>query len=221
MTDRPPTPGRSRSARRRRSEGTILVAARELFVSLGYDRTTIRGVAARAQVDPALVMQYYGSKKGLFAEAAHWETSCGRRGGADLAGLPSAALDDLLDHMDGAGGQAAAAVLRSSLTHPAATKVLRDDVMSTLRDAVTALVGDDDEDGGLRASVFAALLMGLATSRYLLELEPVADASRKDLHRVVEPVLATTLRLRGRTLPPGPERGSWKLLDLPSATTSQ
>ncbi len=41
----------------------------ELFAERGFDRTTIRGVAARAEVDPALVHHYFGDKDGLLAES--------------------------------------------------------------------------------------------------------------------------------------------------------
>ncbi len=58
-----------RDERRRRTEASILDAARELFAADGFERTTIRGVAARAGIDPALVMQHFGSKERLFAES--------------------------------------------------------------------------------------------------------------------------------------------------------
>ena len=35
--------------------GQILNAAREMFAELGYERTTLRGVAARTGVDQALI----------------------------------------------------------------------------------------------------------------------------------------------------------------------
>jgi hypothetical protein len=40
-------------------------AAQELFGGQGYERTTVRDVAARASIDPAMVMRYFGSKEGL------------------------------------------------------------------------------------------------------------------------------------------------------------
>src|SRR4051794_1553668 len=58
-----------RAERRRRTEQRILEAARKLFADLGFERTTIRAVAKAAEVDPALVMQYFGSKQDLFSEA--------------------------------------------------------------------------------------------------------------------------------------------------------
>jgi AcrR family transcriptional regulator len=60
----------TRIEQRRRTEGRILTAARELFGEQGFDRTTIRAIAARAGSDPGLVMRYFGSKEKLFAQAA-------------------------------------------------------------------------------------------------------------------------------------------------------
>ena len=63
-------------ARPRRSDATrsaILAAARERFAADGYDRATIRAIAAAARIDPSMVMRYYGSKEGLFAAAAEFE----------------------------------------------------------------------------------------------------------------------------------------------------
>ncbi|MDX6556744.1 MAG: hypothetical protein QOD86_2939, partial [Miltoncostaeaceae bacterium] len=47
----------------------ILEAAREAFAADGYERTSLRGVARAAGVDPALVVHYFGSKPGLFEAA--------------------------------------------------------------------------------------------------------------------------------------------------------
>ena len=62
----------SRSRTPRRSDATrtaILDAARERFAADGYDRATIRAIARDANIDPSMVMRYYGNKEGLFAAA--------------------------------------------------------------------------------------------------------------------------------------------------------
>ena len=89
-----------REERRRRTEATILEAARELFAEAGFERATIRAVAARAGVDPALVMQYYGNKEGLFAAAARWHVDHKRLAEAPLSEIPQTALDDLFAGFD-------------------------------------------------------------------------------------------------------------------------
>lgn len=178
----------SREERRHRTEAAILQAARELFAETGFERTTIRGVAARAGIDPALVMQHYGSKEGLFAAAARWTSDHERILTAPSDGLPSAALADLFDKFESATDrEAAVALLRNCLTHPSAARIMRDEVMCERAAAVaSALEGPEAE---LRASLFGACMIGVGIARYLLELEPLASASREDVDRLMQPVL--------------------------------
>jgi AcrR family transcriptional regulator len=176
----------SRDERRRRTQGAILDAAREQFAAAGFERTTIRGVAAKAGVDPALVMQYFGNKEGLFAAATRWGSEHQRLLSATRDDLGAAAIDDLLAHF-GDGGEAAIALMRSCLTHPTALAAMRDQVMCERKDVVAAALEGDDVE--LRAGLFAACMVGLGMARYMIEMEPVASASPADLHRLMEPVL--------------------------------
>src|ERR687883_609279 len=86
-----------RRVRPRDAEATkaaIVQAARERFAAEGYDRATIRAVAADAGIDPALVMRYYGSKEGLFAAAAVFDLRL-----PDPSKLPRAKLGaSIVDH---------------------------------------------------------------------------------------------------------------------------
>lgn len=47
----------------------ILVAARALFAERGYHATTVRAIAQRAGVNPAMVHHHYGTKEQLFTAA--------------------------------------------------------------------------------------------------------------------------------------------------------
>ena len=187
----PGTGPRSREERRRRTEASILAAAREQFADGGFERTTIRSVAAQAGVDPALVMQHFGNKERLFAAAARWSDDDARVLTARREELPAAAVDDLLASFEGERGEAAAALMRNCLTHPPAASVMRDQVMCDRRDAVARAV--DGPDAELRAAVFGAVMMGVAQARYLLQGEPLASAPAEDLRRVLEPVLRVLL----------------------------
>lgn len=51
-----------------RTRAQIAAAARAEFAERGYGGATIRAIAARAGVDPALVHHYFGSKMDLFRE---------------------------------------------------------------------------------------------------------------------------------------------------------
>jgi AcrR family transcriptional regulator len=178
----------SREERRRRTEAGILAAARELFAEVGFERTTIRAVAGRAGVDPALVMQYYGSKDGLFAASAHWFAERKELASATLEELPAAALTDLLAGMEDPEARcAASAVLRSCLTNESARAVMRDQVMKDKHARIAAAIGGPDAE--LRAGLLGAVMIGTTIARYLLEIPAVAEASTEDIERVLEPVL--------------------------------
>ena len=56
-----------------RTRAAILAAARERFAADGYERATIRAIAADAAIDPAMVMRYFGNKEKLFAAAAEFD----------------------------------------------------------------------------------------------------------------------------------------------------
>ncbi|WP_218612380.1 TetR/AcrR family transcriptional regulator [Pseudonocardia sp. KRD291] len=178
----------SRAERRRRSEATILDAARHLFAEVGYERATIRAVAQRAGIDPALVMQNFGSKDGLFAAAVRWSVPTEGLTGADRGELPRMALEHALDAFDNPNLRPAAeALLRSCLTHPAAEAVMRDEVMRQAQAQVAATIGG--ADAALRAALLNAVTLGLTISRYLLADPAVADAEPADLQRLLGPAL--------------------------------
>ena len=178
----------SRDERRRRTEATILDAARQAFAETGFERATIRAVASRAGVDPALVMQYYGSKEGLFSAAARWSDEHETVLAAPRDEVPAAALHDLLEKFEGAGDrEAAVALMRNCLTHPEAARIMRDEVMCDRAAGVARTIGGDDAE--LRAGLLGACMIGLGMARYLLEIPAVAQASREDVQRLMEPVL--------------------------------
>jgi AcrR family transcriptional regulator len=169
--------GPSRADQRHTTKARILAHARRLFAESGYDRTTIRGVATAAGVDPGLVMHYFGSKEWLFGRAIE----------AGSPPLPGGTADDvagqLLDRLRRSLEEEpveSLALLRSMLTHPEAA----DEVRSTTRahkDRISEAIPDDEAD--LRAAVANAALIGVVLGRHLIRLDHLADA---DPERVVE-----------------------------------
>src|SRR5436309_13182244 len=51
-----------------RTKAAILAAARKHFAASGYERATIRAIAADAGIDPAMVMRYFGDKEKLLPQ---------------------------------------------------------------------------------------------------------------------------------------------------------
>ncbi|WP_055588496.1 TetR/AcrR family transcriptional regulator [Streptacidiphilus griseoplanus] len=179
-----------RGERRTRSRQAILAAARELFSGLGYEQTTVRAVAHRAGVDPALVMKYFGSKERLFEAVSE----IGLGFGAVLSGPADRLGDRLLAHVladiDGRPDRSMP-VLRSMLTHPQAAEAVRCAVADPGNSPVArALTGDDAE---LRAALVGTVVLGLLVSRYLLRVPEVDQAPAEQLVDLLGPCLRPLL----------------------------
>ncbi|WP_370375202.1 TetR family transcriptional regulator [Streptomyces laculatispora] len=115
------TPRQSRADRRRSTEARILASARELFAGRAFERTTIRAVAAAAG-DAALVMQYFGSKRGLFTQAV--QATPVSPGTVDADVLVDQLLATLGPKLGGLP-EGTLAMMRSMLTDPAAVDHVR------------------------------------------------------------------------------------------------
>ncbi|NKY34611.1 TetR/AcrR family transcriptional regulator [Nocardia speluncae] len=178
----------SRAERRKRTEAAVLAAARRQFAEYGFERTTIRAVAADAGIDPALVMQLFGNKEQLFSAAAHASIDIRPLVEAPVADLPKASAAHLFSGFeDPIRRDSSEALLRSCLTHPTAGQILLDQVMAPAQSTVAATIGGDDAE--LRAAVLNACTLGVTIARYLLKVPAIAQADRGDLERILEPAL--------------------------------
>ena len=181
----------SREERRRRTEACILQEARRLFAEEGFERATIRAVAGRTGVDPALVMQYFGNKEGLFAAAMKGAHGGGTARTAPREEIPSAVLHDVLAKFETDDREAAVALLRNFLTHPEANRIMRDEVLcSVIRDLARTIGGTDAE---LKAALLMSCVAGMALARYVLQLPGLAGADRADVERLLRPALQALL----------------------------
>ncbi|WP_049576230.1 TetR/AcrR family transcriptional regulator [Nonomuraea sp. SBT364] len=181
----------TRAEQRRQTEDRILAAARRLFADNGYDRTTIRAVAAAAGADPGLVMRYFGSKDELFARVAEVPSD------GPVSGSPEEVAELLLAALDGklrGDLSGTLAMLRSMLTHPDAGQEMRAAISGQQRQVAAALPADD---ALLRAGLIGALTLGTIIGRDLLGLDGVRDADVADIVRVLRPAVHAIAR------PPG------------------
>jgi AcrR family transcriptional regulator len=182
--------GRTRSDRPLRSQPNrdrILDAARSVFGAEGYERATVRRVAARAGTAPSMVIRYFGSKKGLFAAAVQFDLRL-----PDLADLPRDDLGrNLTRHFlarweEAPSGGELGALLRAAVSNEAARDRLIWIFEDQLLHAVAAIGGPRHADR--RAALIASQFLGLALTRYVLGL-PACAALERDL--IVEQVGAT------------------------------
>jgi AcrR family transcriptional regulator len=160
----------------RRSDATkdaILAAARERFAADGYERATIRAIAADAGIDPAMVMRYFGNKEKLFATAAEFDLRL-----PDLTDVPREQLGrrvagHMFDRWN--GDETLMALLRAAVTHPAAADRMREIFAAQLGPAIHRIAPDDVPT---RAGLLATQVLGLALTRYVLRLPPVVAMDR-------------------------------------------
>lgn len=178
MPQKIPSPRRSDATR-----AAILTAAREHFGASGYHAATIRGIAAAAGIDPALVMRYYGNKDGLFAAAAEFDLRL-----PDLHTLPRKAVGEalvahFLDRWE--GDETLMALLRSAVTHQAAAARMQAIFATQVAPHITKLIGPPRAAVAARAGLIATQILGLALCRYILKLPPVVGLKRAEVVRRV------------------------------------
>lgn len=199
MPTPPSAPHQSRADRRRATEARILDSARELFAEKGFDRTTIRAVAAAAGVDPALVMQYFGSKRELFSRAVQALPVSPAPADADID--TDALVDQLLATLGlklGGLPEGTLAMMRSMLTDQAAADHVRAALARQI-DGVAATL-PTAEDPELRAALIVTTLLGVTIGHQLLALPALHDAPPERVAALLRPAVeALTGRVgRGR-----------------------
>jgi AcrR family transcriptional regulator len=171
-----------------RARLAILAAAQELFSQLGYDHTTIRAVAAKASIDPAMVMRYFGSKDELFARAASIDLNLPplRTIAPDAVGETLARR--FLEIWEGPGSAKAMAImLRSATSNEFAAEKAREVFARQVGPAIASL--GSAATAPQRAGLVSSQLLGLALSRYILRLPPIVAMSRDEIVAQIGPVL--------------------------------
>ena len=184
-----------RTGRRTGDSGTreaILAAARQRFAELGYDGATIRGIAADAGVDPALVHHFYGTKEKLFVAAVRFPfvptEQLARLGSADRDRLGETIVRIALGALEDASTRPPAiALIRSAITNEQAAAMLRGFVTSAIIGTIASVVGEDDAE--YRASLVASQILGMGVARYIVGLEPLAGADVEDLVAAIGPAV--------------------------------
>lgn len=184
-----------RTGRRPGRSGTreaIAAAARRGFAELGYERTTIRAVAEEAEVDPALVVHFFGSKQELFLsvmalpfdpEEVLPKVLAGPRSQAGLR-LARFAVGMLEDPQ--ARG-VITGILRAAASEPEAARMARELVAGRVVGAISESLGV--EDARLRASLVGSQIVGLVMARYIVRVEPLASLPPEAVIEAIAPAL--------------------------------
>jgi len=172
----------NRRGRRVGASGTrqaILEAARSRFAEDGYAATTIRKVAAEAQVDASLVIQFFRSKEELFAA---------------VMSISSQALSRMADAFDGATGrtgehvartfldvwegpssdsEALLAMLRAVVSSEIKSAEMREYIQGRLVETISPKIGHSD--AVTRAGLVVSMLIGVFVGRRIVRVPALND----------------------------------------------
>lgn len=190
--------------------GAVLQAARLAFGARGYAGVTVKSVAVAAGVAPDVVRSLYQNKERLFAAAmrlpfdpagavpellAPGVDGLGRR----LVRLVLTLMDDEKVRADMARLLSSDSVIDTSGVARAAADSDAMQQLRTLSEYLSTVVVDPVvtalgvPDARLRVSLITSHLVGLATTRYLIRLEPLASASEDEVVRLMAPAIQALL----------------------------
>jgi AcrR family transcriptional regulator len=170
----------------------IVAAARDEFAEHGWAGTTIRAVARTADVDPALVYHYFGSKEGLLDAATNppqkwlenvakvWTTPVDQLGVALITLLLASWADDEI-------GPTLRAILQTAAHEPSTREKLGRVVAGSLM-GVSEL-GGDERNRLIRSGLISSQMMGFALMRYVWKVEPIASMADDEAIAAIAPNL--------------------------------
>ncbi|MGC4192401.1 MAG: TetR family transcriptional regulator [Thermomicrobiales bacterium] len=172
------SPARKRDAAQTRQD--LLEAARELFGTKGYDRTSLREIGERAGVDAALIARYFGNKMALYSATVE----------ADSVGTPRIASVDDVEHLlrrmlakvdtQGVGPIVRTMLVPSSDIDPELREEARAHVQRRVTHPLTASLiaqGVAPDEAALRAEQVVAVVFGLVAVRVAGSVPGMTEAS--------------------------------------------
>lgn len=169
-----------------RTRAQILAAAQLLFAERGYDGTTIRDIAARADIDPAMVIRYFHNKDELFARAASIDLSLPSLTVADPARIGETLIRHFLAIWE-KPDNGMAVLLRSAASNEFAADKVREVFAKQVGPAIAS--AGNKATAARRAGLVSSQLLGLALCRYILKVPPVVALSPDEIVVHVGPVL--------------------------------
>jgi AcrR family transcriptional regulator len=161
------------------------------FTERGFDGATVRTIAQRAGMDPAMVNHWFGGKAALFVSALQLpvdpEDIVRRVLDGDPDQTAERILRTFLSVWDTNGGGALTALVRSVSSHKAAARMMREFVSRVVFGRIVTAVAPDQPE--LRTALCGTQITGLAMIRYVICLEPLASADHDTVVAAIAPNL--------------------------------
>jgi len=169
----------------------ILDAARAEFGERGYTAATVRQVARRAQVDPALVYHYFADKPGLFVACldlpADPRAVQTQARGTELDG--ARIVDRFLaqwEEGEAEPGKPFVTLTQAVSSSPEVARAVREFITERVWSRVP---GSEGETAARTTALVSSQLLGAAWARYVIRMEPFASASRSEVASWIGPTI--------------------------------
>ena len=175
------------------TRGQIVDAARAEFLEAGYERASIRSIARRAGVDPALVHHYFGGKPALFVELVglgrdprQIQEEAAAPGSEGQGARIVRGFLGAWETGDDAGSNRFVTAMQAVCSSPQAAVALREFLTERVW-AHNAVAPGPDAD--IRRALVGSTLVGMGWQRYVLRAEPLASASVDEVAGWVGPAI--------------------------------
>lgn len=190
-----PRSSERRTGRRPGSPATreaIIAAAARQFADHGYDRASLRAIAAEAGVDQKLIAHYFGSKERLFVAAIGLPLDPSALVPLLLAGDRESLAERLVELLVTVLEQPEirermTGVVRAAASHPEMARMLREFLTRGVFEPVASSLGTDEPL--LRANLVGSQIVGVLMARYVIGVEPLASLPTRRIATAVAPTL--------------------------------
>ncbi|KUM29116.1 hypothetical protein AQ436_05265 [Arthrobacter sp. EpRS66] len=184
--------GRPKGSTTGSTKSKILKAASKEFAHAGFEGASLRSVARRASVDPALVHHYFKDKSELFIQTmrlpANPAAIIGQAVTAPLEELGYALTSALISTWrKPAFRPPAIAMVRGLISSNNATKILKPFIQKEIFSRVGARLPQETAEA--RVALVASQFIGLIIARYVVALEPLASMDDDELIELVAPTI--------------------------------
>lgn len=211
---RSPGHGRGPRGARGRMREQIKRVAESQFIARGYDGTTMRSIAKGAGCDPAMVSYYFRSKQRLFRDCFDlpldpleqvlqlWEPG--------IEGVAERLLDFAFTlYEERLTKDRMKALMRALITDAETTQRFRSYIRDNLQKGVVQLLDSLapylppvqkrqlESRFPMLIEILMSMIYGVATMRYIVQLEPVASMERSELQNRLAPHIANPNREPG------------------------
>ena len=164
------------------TRAAILAAARSQFAARGFSGASLRSIASEAGVDASLISHYFGDKSQLLLATMELPVNPIEKIAGVVADGPNGMAERLLRTFLTAWEphrEVFSTLVRTTLgggdTEAPMLQLARNVLITSLMEV---LEGDDRE---LRATLIAGQLIGMAMLRFVVQLDPLAEAPIEDV----------------------------------------